>query len=93
MLRGVLHISNQELVLLQTLAQENPDLFPTLLGSKIAGGINQAADKTLSPISLELSEEDAEVLLDILTPEVFTKNPQLQSLRATLQQFVSSLRS
>ena len=87
MQRGVIALTSDDIKMLSQIVEVNLDLFPQTLVTKL-----QAASDMVEPETrLELSEEEAESLLDLI--DFNPDDKKITSLRGKIQDFVAGLRN
>ena len=81
MLRGIIHFTPEEIKELKPEGLEGP------LKDKLVAGISD------NQTGVQLSEEEAEQLLDAINVEELAQNPQLASTRNKLMEFLAKIRN
>lgn len=86
MKRGIVQLSSQEALLLQEHLTEIAHHHP-LTWEKLVAASQQSAQS----VNIQLSEEEAEMMLDLLPPPTMSDSTDLKQARLRLQQFVQTL--
>lgn len=91
MQRGIILLSKPEItIIIDNIQKDKKD--KDILFEKFISAFDSNSDKQ-SQINIQLSEEEVEIVMDLLPPPSMSAHPNLNLLRKNLQEFLMKLRN